>query len=93
MATPQTLARKGSKGHAPRIVAGGIDTSSSKEEEQLPVRNEKVCGSTYLMLHRFTDIGSCYPHSQAEKPYGGVDGAADGQGDTAKQVAGQDTCH
>ncbi len=41
MTTPQTLARKGSKGYAPRIVAGGIDTSSSQGEEQLPVRNEK----------------------------------------------------
>ncbi len=42
MATPQTLSRKGSKGHALHIVAGGIDTSSSEEEKQLPVRNENV---------------------------------------------------
>ncbi len=41
MATPQTLARKGSKGYAQRIVAGGIDALSSEEDEQLPVQNEK----------------------------------------------------
>jgi hypothetical protein len=41
MATAKTLARKGRKGYAPRIVADGIDTSSREEEEQLPVRNEK----------------------------------------------------
>ncbi len=32
MATPQTLARKGSKGYAPCLVAGGIDNSSSEDE-------------------------------------------------------------
>jgi hypothetical protein len=32
MATPHPLARKSSKGYAPRIVAGGIDSSSSDEE-------------------------------------------------------------
>ncbi len=37
----------------------------------------KVRDSTYLMSHRFTDTGSCCLHSLAEKPYGGVDGAAD----------------
>ncbi len=41
MVTQQTLERKSSKGYALRIVAGGIDTSLSEEDEQLPVRNEK----------------------------------------------------
>jgi hypothetical protein len=41
MAAPHPLEPKRSKEFAPRIVAGGIDTSSIEEEEQLPVPNEK----------------------------------------------------
>ena len=33
ISTPQTLARKRSKGYALRIVAGGLDTTSSEDEE------------------------------------------------------------
>ncbi len=40
MATPQILASKGSKGYAQRLVASGIYTSSSEEEERAPVLNE-----------------------------------------------------
>jgi hypothetical protein len=36
MAAPHPLEHKRSTGYAPRIVAGGIDPSSSEEEEQLP---------------------------------------------------------
>ena len=35
MAAPHPLARKRSKGYAPRIVAGGIDGSSSEEEARV----------------------------------------------------------
>ncbi len=86
MAPPQTLARKGSKDYAPHLVAGGIDTSSS-EDEQSPVRNEK--GSSlvfYLISNRLTDTvakrSSC-PHGQAKESYGCVGGAAAHQGLTA----------
>ncbi len=41
MAAPHPLERKRSKGYAPRIVAGGIDCSSSEEEAQPTVRNAK----------------------------------------------------
>jgi hypothetical protein len=40
MSTPETLARKGCKGFAPRLVAGCIDTSSSKDEDQALVLKE-----------------------------------------------------
>jgi hypothetical protein len=97
MAAPHPLERKKSTVYAPHKVAVGIDTSLSEEEEQLPVRGlsqmRKVRVSTYPMSHSFVDIGSCFPHSQAETPYGSGDGAADGQGDTAELVEGQDTCH
>ena len=33
VSTSQTLARKRSKGYAPRIVAGGLDTTSSEDEQ------------------------------------------------------------
>ena len=39
MSTPQTLARKRSKGYAKRIVAGGLDATSS-EDEEVTVLNE-----------------------------------------------------
>jgi hypothetical protein len=94
MAAPHPLQRKRSKGYVPRIVAGSIDSSSEKEKKLL-CEMRKVRDSTYHMSHRFFDIGSCFPHSQAESPYGGGDCAADGQGDTvtAEQVAQHDTCH
>ncbi len=41
LAAPHPLERKGSKGYAPRIVAGGIDSSSSEEEAQPAVLNAK----------------------------------------------------
>ena len=39
MSTPQTLARKRSKGYAPRIAAGGLDTTSSGDEEGTAVND------------------------------------------------------
>ena len=37
MSTSQTLARKRSKGYTPRIVAGGLYTSSSEDEQDIIV--------------------------------------------------------
>ncbi len=47
---PQILAHKGSEGYAPRLGAGGIDTTSSKDEDLSPALNEE--GASHA-IHKF----------------------------------------
>ena len=89
VSTPQTHARKRSKGRAPRIVAGGLDTTLSEVEQGI-VLNETgappaFCSTAYIFTDAVTQRTSC-PEGQAVHPIAGLIGAASRHGVSVAQV-------
>ena len=76
VSTPQTLARKRSMGYAPRIVAGGLDTTSSEDEQGTAVNETGarfVCFTAYIFTdaahaRRFRPLSLKVDISSAESP-------------------------
>ncbi len=50
VSTPQTLARKRSKGYAPRLVVGGVDTTSSDEEQATALNDTGVPSASTITV-------------------------------------------
>ena len=96
--TPQTLARKRSKGYAPRIVAAGTYPTTSDDEEVIVINETDAppAGisrrmSPLTMTRRAgkgaRGAGRC-AQEQAEHPIATLGGAAPCQGVPAAQVTG-----
>ena len=95
--TPQTLARKRSKGYAPRILAAGTYPTTSDDEKVIvinetgapPAGNSRRISPLTMPRRRqgARGAGRC-AQEQAEHPIAAIGGAAPCQGVPAAQVTG-----
>ena len=94
VSTPQTLARKRSKCYVHRIAAGGLDTTSSEDEEETILNETGVppafSFTAYTLMDAVMSCTSCPElEGQAVYPIAGLGGSAARQGVSCDQV----TCH